>query len=229
MDRETITHLKARDELTLKSDTFRCIAEKFDLPNKRVLDIGCGYGEYMQRFGPASVGITTRATEVEYGKITGRDIRIGNAETLRESLEVTEQFDVFWCNNILEHLLSPHAFLVHLKEFAKKDSLLILGTPMVPSLPILTKLQKFRGALAVEHINFFNYTTYALTARYAGWDVSALRSFFFKNRVLDYLTHPIAPHLYLIAKNNPDYHYDDRKKSEWKEDPYYADLLRILG
>ncbi len=229
MTPETIKHLEERDALTLNSQTFKTIARTFDLTNKRVLDIGCGYGEYMQRFGASSVGLTSRAVEVEYGKLKNRDIRIGNAETLTETFTTNEQFDVFWCNNILEHLLSPHAFLVHLKEYAKKDSLLILGTPMVPSLPILTKLKKFRGALAVEHINFFTYKTYELTARYAGWNMLDMRSFFFKNRLLDAVTKPIAPHLYLIAQNNSEYHYDDRKKSEWSEDPYYADLIRILG
>lgn len=229
MTPDTLKHLEARDALTLNSKTFKTIAQTFNLENKRVLDIGCGYGEYMQRFGTSSVGITSRAVEVEYGKIKNRDIRIGNAEALAETLATGEQFDVFWCNNILEHLLSPHAFLVHLKEYAKKDSLLILGTPMVPSLPILTKLRKFRGALAVEHINFFTYKTYELTARYAGWNMLDMRSFFFKNTLLDRITKPIAPHLYLIAQNNFEYRYDDRKKSEWNEDPYYADLIRILG
>ncbi len=229
MTPETIKHLEDRDSLLYASTTFQYISEKFDLPHKRVLDIGCGYGEYMQRFGSGSVGITTRAVEVEYGKLKGRDIRIGNAEDLSNTLNTVEQFDVFWCNNILEHLLSPHSFLVHLKEFAKKDSLLILGTPMIPAIPLLTQLKKFRGALAVEHINFFNYKTYELTAEYAGWNVQSLRSFFFKNAFLDHLTHYFAPHLYLVARNSFEYRYPERKKSEWQEDPYYQDLLRILG
>jgi 2-polyprenyl-3-methyl-5-hydroxy-6-metoxy-1,4-benzoquinol methylase len=229
MSPEIIKHLEERDTLTFTSKTFNYIATKFDLPNKRVLDIGCGYGEYMQRFGPASIGITTRAIEVEYGAIKKRDIRIGNAEFLKDTLTTNERFDVIWCNNILEHLLSPHSFLVHLKEFSHNETILILGTPIVPIVSSLTQLKKFRGSLAVEHINFFNYKTYQLTAEYAGWKVTSLRSFVFQNSILDYLTHTIAPHLYLIAQNNTDYHYPTRKLSEWQEDSYYQDLIRIMG
>lgn len=229
MDSETIIHLEKRDKLTLSSKTFECIAGTFDLPHQRVLDIGCGYGEYMQRFGPTSVGITTRTVEAEYGAIKKRDIRIGNAENLKATLSTTERFDVIWCNNIFEHLLSPHSFLVHLKEFSHENTLLILGTPIVPVFPFLTKLKRFRGALAVEHINFFNYKTYEITARYAGWNVQELRSFFFKNKLLDHFTHYYAPHLYLIAHNDANYRYHDRKISEWEEESYYQDLLDIMG
>ena len=229
MSPEIIAHLEKRDELTYSSKTFAYIANKFNLSEKRVLDIGCGYGEYMQRFGPTSVGITTRAEEVAYGAIKKRDIRVGNAEVLKETLSTDERFDVIWCNNILEHLLSPHSFLVHLKEFSHKNTILILGTPIVPILSPLTHLKKFRGALAVEHVNFFNHKTYTLTAKYAGWNVVDLRSFFFKNTFLDYVTHFFTPHLYLIAENNVTYHYPDRKVSEWQEEPYYQDLLKIMG
>lgn len=229
MTPETIEHLEKRDALTLNSETFAHIARTYGLSTKRVLDIGCGYGEYMQRFGPTSVGITTRSVEVEYGNIKHRNIRIGNAEDLKATLSTNERFDVIWCNNIFEHLLSPHSFLVHLKEFSHENTLLILGTPIVPTLSILTKLKKFRGALAVEHINFFNYKTYRITAERAGWDVQTLRSFVFKNALLDTLTHTLAPHLYLIAKNDASYHYHDRKVSEWCEDSHYRKLLDIMG
>ena len=72
-------------------------------------------------------------------------------------IRMNEFFDVIWCNNIFEHLLSPHSFLVHLKKFSHKNTILILGTPVIPVLPSLTKLPKFRGALCRAHVNFFNY------------------------------------------------------------------------
>lgn len=229
MTPETIQHLEKRDALTCASKTFAYIAKLYELPQKRVLDIGCGYGEYMQRFGATSVGITTRAVEVEYGVLKNRDIRIGNAELLKETLGTNERFDVIWCNNILEHLLSPHSFLVHLKEFSHENTLLVLGTPVIPAVTSLTKLKKFRGAFAIEHVNFFNHKTYRVTAERAGWNVQSLRSFVFRNAFLDQITHIFAPHLYLIAQNDVHYEYHDRKVSEWKEEHYYQDLLRIMG
>jgi len=102
----------------LRSRPFALIARRYRLIEKRVLDIGCGFGEYMQRFGSGSVGITATPEEVAYGASIGRDIRLGNAEKLEELLSPNECFVVFWANNIFEHLLSPHAFLVSLKRWA---------------------------------------------------------------------------------------------------------------
>jgi 2-polyprenyl-3-methyl-5-hydroxy-6-metoxy-1,4-benzoquinol methylase len=36
-----------REKNVLASTTFKRIADTFDLPNKRVLDLGCSYGEFM--------------------------------------------------------------------------------------------------------------------------------------------------------------------------------------
>jgi 2-polyprenyl-3-methyl-5-hydroxy-6-metoxy-1,4-benzoquinol methylase len=183
----------------------------------------------MQRFGPSSVGITTRDEEVAYAALKGRDVRIGNAEYLKESLDTSERFDVLWCNNILEHLLSPHAFLVRLKEYAHKDTMLILGTPIVPTPSFLRKLPRFNGAISNVHINFFNHTTYAATVHYAGWRQEALRSFFFANTFLDWMTHYFAPHLYIVATNDTTYRYSEKKALEWLEDSHYTELLKIIG
>lgn len=227
MSPEIIASIEKTDARIYASTTFAYIAKRYSLKEKRVLDIGCGYGGYMQRFGAQSVGITTRAEEVAYGRIKGRDIRIGNAEHLYEVLHEGETFDVIWCNNILEHLLSPHTFLMQLKKFAHADTVLIIGTPVIPALSILTRLQKFRGALASVHINFFNYVTYPTTIRYAGWNIREVRSFFFKNTALDYVTHFFAPHLYVIAENNTIFTYPPKKVTEWEEDARFKSLLDI--
>lgn len=226
---EDLDHIHKREKRIYHSRVFTALAKRFDLEQKRVFDIGCGYGEYMQRFGSGSVGITTRSFEVEYGKTCGRDIRLGNAELLKDTLRSGEKFDAIWCNNIFEHLLAPHAFLVHLKEYVHKDSLLILGTPMIPFPAFLTRFSKWRGALALEHINFFTKATYEETVTRTGWDVIENRPFYIPVPILDSCLGVSAPHLYLVAKNNSDFKYHERKKSEWVEDPHYADLLRIQG
>ena len=220
--------IKKRFESVYNSRTFKKISETLNLQEKRVLDLGCGYGEYMQRFGKNSTGITTTPDEVGYGKKYNIDIRAGNVELLDKTISPKENFDAFWANNIFEHLLSPHAFLVNLKQFAKDDSLLILGVPMIPKIESLTKLQKFRGALASPHINFFTKTTLELTVRYAGWEIIDIRAFFFNTPYLDRSLSPFMPHLYLVAKNNVTYKYPPKKIKEWSDDAHYKDLLNIM-
>ncbi len=221
--------IEKRFTLVYGSSTFKRIADTYDTYNKKVLDMGCGYGEYMQRFGKNSVGITTTKAEVAYGTSHNIDLRFGNVELLHDILPLQKEFDVLWGNNLFEHLLSPHAFLVNLKQYAKDDALLILGVPMIPKISSLMKVKKFRGALATPHINFFTKEAFRLTAQRAGWDVLDVRSFAFGFALLDRATNMLMPHLYLIAKNNPTYTYPPKKVKEWEDDPHYTSLLTIMG
>jgi len=229
MTDDLLEFAKAHDERVMKSATFKRIADKYGLPNMRVLDIGCGAGSHMQRFGDTSVGITSNPDEVTLGENIDRDIRLGNVEFLADSLSREEKFDVIWASNIYEHLLSPHAFLVNLKRFSHQDTLIIMGTPMVPLIPAELKLRAFRGSLATAHINFFNYQTYRLTVAYAGWTILTTSSFYFKNPLLNRLTNPFVPTLYVVAKNNPDYRYHEKKLKEWEHDPHYQPLIEIMN
>lgn len=217
------------DKITLDSKTFARIAKKYDLANKRVLDIGCGVGSHMQRFGSNSVGLTANPEEVEFGTEAKRDIRLGNAELISESMSASEKFDVIWCNNIFEHLLSPHAFLVNLKRHAHKDTLIILGTPMVPKISQLMRIRKFSGALASAHVNFFTAKTYELTVQFSGWDTQINSPFYTNSTFLNTVLKPFLPHLYLVAKNNSEYRYSPKKLREWKYDPHYQGLIEIMN
>jgi SAM-dependent methyltransferase len=222
-------HVPQREKNVLASTTFKRIADTFDLKSKRVLDLGCSYGEFMQRFGSNSVGITTTPEEVTYGEQVGRDIRLGNVEFLADTLPTTERFDVIWCNNILEHLLSPHSFFVHLKQYSTPETILILGTPMVPTPLLLTKFRPFRGSLATPHINFFTRHTYRFTAQFAGWDVKQIRPFLNSIHSIDTLANPFVPHLYMVAKNNAAYTYPPKKMHEWEHAPAYSELIKIMN
>ena len=218
--------IEKRHAAVRASRTFRNVRNTFTLQGKRVLDVGCGYGEYLALFGVGSLGITTTAHEVVYGKRAGLDIRQGNAEALDE-LHVGNLFNAVWANNLYEHLLSPHSFLMRLKHVVKDDGIIILGVPVVPRVTSLLSLRKFRGALASNHINFFTKETLSLTAQRAGWIVEEVRPFFFANRFLDSLIAPLAPHLYLVARNNPYFQYPPKKIKEWADDPRYVGLLSI--
>ena len=227
MDTET-QRIQKRYDTVLTSRTFKNIADTLDLKEKRVLDLGCGYGEYMQRFATNSVGVTTTQAEVGYGKANNIDLRNGNVELLDQTISTKENFDAFWANNLFEHLLSPHAFLVNLKQFAEDDAMLILGVPMVPKIESLMHIRKFNGSLATPHINFFTKRTYELTIERAGWDIIDNRAFFLPVPVLDRIISPLMPHLYIVAKNNASYQYPPKKINEWEGAAHYQDLLNIM-
>ncbi len=209
------------------SKTFNHILYAFNLREKKVLDLGCGFGEFLISFGEGSLGVTTTLEEVDYGKENNLRIIKGNAELIGK-LELEEQFDVIWANNLFEHLLSPHSFLVKLRSVSRKDTLLILGVPVIPFFSFLMKIKKWRGALASPHINFFTKKSLSLTVERSGWRVEQSRAFFFKNKFLDKLVSPLMPHIYIVAKYDPLYTYPDKKIKEWKDDPHYSEVLSCM-
>ena len=211
-----------------KSRTFQNICDLYKLKDKAVLDIGCGQGQYLAHFGEGSLGVTTAQEEVDFGKEADLPIVFGNAEYLEESLR-GEKFSAFWANNLFEHLLSPHGFLMKLKKFSTSDAVLVLGVPVVPKVVSLVRLKWFRGMLASNHINFFTATTLRLTVERAGWRVSSVRPFIFKNNILDRLVAPLAPHLYVIGENDTRFIYPPKKVAEWKDDKRYTDILSLTG
>lgn len=203
--------IQSRFKKTSNSNTFNNIVDTYDLGNKRVLDIGCSYGEYLCKFGKGSVGLTVNKEEEEFGKGAGLDIRIGNLE---ENYDIDEKFDIIFANNIFEHLYAPHYFLQKIKNKLNDDGLLILGVPCIPVFSFLLRFRRFRGSLASAHINFFNKITLEKTVEFAGWEIVQSRSFYFKNRFLTYLLTPTNPHFYIIAKVKQDFKYDEKRLKE---------------
>ncbi len=208
------------------SRTFRNIRDVYQLSEKAVLDIGCGYGEYLRLFGKNSLGITTTLEEVEYAKAHELLVMFANAEKL-DTLTIVQKFEGIWANNLFEHLLSPHAFLMKLKRLSAPGAVAVIGVPVVPKPVFLINLRGFRGALATNHVNFFTHKTLELTVARAGWNVKTVRPFIFKNKILDILIRPFAPHLYVVAVHDANFVYPPKKLKEWISDPYYGDLLAI--
>lgn len=207
-----MTNIEKRFNRIANSKTFKNILNRFDLDNKSVLDIGCSYGEFLCHFGEKSVGLTISNDEVEYGKLKGLDIRYSNIEDW--DIELDQKFDVIFANNILEHLYSPHRFLIEIKKFLKSDGILVLGVPCFPKIVSLLSLGKFRGSLASNHINFFTKNTLKESVLRAGWNVSEVRSFHVKNRILDSILGIIAPHFYVVASPVKNFEYHDKRKKE---------------
>jgi len=220
--------IEEREKNVHQSRTFRNIRQIFGLDKKAVLDIGCGFGEYLRLFGQGSAGITTTDNEIEYAKSRGLSVFFGNAEKISD-LKIEKKFDVVWANNLFEHLLSPHAFLIKLKKVALPDTMAILGVPVVPKISSLIHLRGFRGTLATNHVSFFTHLTLRLTVERAGWKVREVRPFIFKNAFLDHLVRPFSPHVYVVAENDWDFVYPPKKVREWIADEYYGDLLSITG
>lgn len=209
-----------------RSTTFARVLRTFGLAKKKMLDLGCSYGEYLVCFGQGSLGVTTTTDEVTYGKRKGLNIIAGNVELIDE-LGIEGAYEGIWANNLFEHLLSPHSFLIRLKSVTAEGSLLILGVDVLPRIVSLTGIRKFRGALATPHVSFYTRETLALTLERAGWTIVTLRPFYFSNPFLDWCASWLAPHLFAVAKNDTTFRYPPKKRKEWIDDALYQHLFAV--
>lgn len=191
------------------SATFRTIARVYGLNKKRVLDVGCSYGEHLVHFGKGSIGLTITELEVAFGKEKGIDIRYGNIES--SDFVLDEKFDAIFANNIFEHLFSPHYFLYRARQLLKDDRILILGVPCVPKIVSLMHIKKFRGSLSLPHINFWTGDTLRRTVERGGFKVHETRGFHFQNRLIDAFFEPVYPHFYCVATPIPDFKYPEAR------------------
>jgi 2-polyprenyl-3-methyl-5-hydroxy-6-metoxy-1,4-benzoquinol methylase len=197
---------------TSRSRTLRNIVRLYDLDKRPVLDIGCSFGEFLALFGKGSTGITIAREEVDYGKQKGLDVRYGNIE--EDDLALERQYEVLFCNNLFEHLLSPHMFLCRIEKHVTPNGLLILGVPVIPKIVSLLPLNKFRGSLAEAHISFFTRDTLVRTVERAGWRPISTRGFHFAGRLIDGLFTSVYPHLYVVAVLDPDFKYTEKRMRE---------------
>jgi len=129
----------------------------------------------------------------------------------------------------LDEKVAPHSFHINLKRLASKDAVAILDVPVVTKRGSLMGLRRLRSPLALNHVNFFTKDSLRLNAKCAGWEVPAVRPFIFENELVESLISPVAPHLYLVARNKRDFKCPPKKMYEWEGGEYYKDLLSITN
>lgn len=195
-----------------RSKVFKNLVIRHGLGKSAVLDIGCSFGEFLAHFGEGSHGVSISHEEVAYGQANNLPITYGNIET--DTFSFDHQFDYVYANNILEHLYSPHAFLIKLRKFVKPEGKIIIGVPCVPTIIPLVRFKKFRGTLAQQHINFFTQYTFQKTIERAGWIVEYNGLPHFKVEIFNKPLNCIAPHTYVVARKDSSFTYNEKRLKE---------------
>jgi ubiquinone/menaquinone biosynthesis C-methylase UbiE len=121
-------------------------------PGARVLEVGCGAGHVLERFGGTTrVGVDLSAT------MLGRTRRRlgGAAELVQASADdlpfADGAFDVVLCTEVLEHVPDPAAVIAELTRVAGPDGRVIVSIPNEANIDrakrALRRLLPFRGVL----------------------------------------------------------------------------------
>ena len=102
------------------------------LKNKKVLDIGCSDGLYLELFSPESLGIEQIPRLVDSAKERGLNVVKGNVvDGLKELPD--NSFDAVFYSHVMEHVDCPISTLREIHRVLRIDGSLILGLPIEKS------------------------------------------------------------------------------------------------
>ncbi len=192
----------------------------YEFGDKRILDIGCSYGQSLLYWGADSVGIDVSEDMASLPKALGHDIFLTNVEDRLYHDGCEGEFDGAFSDNMIEHLISPHLFLIRINKILRPAGLLVLGHPTVPFTALAKSLWKryygFEGYLAAEHINFYTPETIALALNRAGFDViEQWHPLSRRLNRLKKLVGPFSSHCYTVARKIDEWRYSSKRMAEF--------------
>lgn len=144
----------------------------------RVLDIGCGSGEFLAALrdqkGIQGIGIDTSAEAVRLARARGIDARVVDAGS--DAIVPWEPINVVTIFEMIEHLPNPEQLLLNVQK---------LGCPVLVSIPnsgyVAARLRLALGRFPrqwvyhpAEHLRFWTLRDFELMASYLGYAIERL-------------------------------------------------------
>lgn len=210
----------------LVPNSVNILVQNYQFDKKKVLDIGCSYGQTLLYWGEDSGGIEIQDKMVRFLESLGKVVYRLNVEEGFSNLK-KENYDAIYVNNLIEHLVSPHLFLARLHSLLKPGGILAIGYPVVPPFLFknLWKLLGYRSWLAVTHINFFTSETAKLTLERAGF--KTINYYFpglYRIPILSKLCSSIGIHCLSVCQKIDGFKYNPKRLPEF--DPFWAPDLK---
>jgi SAM-dependent methyltransferase len=147
---------------------FSGFVQRFSLQGKKIVEIGCGRGEYlslMQQCGVEAHGLEHAAESVadclrgglrvSQGYVQGDDFRASDAP-----------FDAFYILNFFEHLPDPNSTLAGIRNILTEDA---VGLVEVPNFDMILRKNLFSEFVS-DHLTYFTAHTLQTTLACNGYD-----------------------------------------------------------
>lgn len=146
---------------------------KYSLKGSKVLELGCGYGEYLALLNDCDVN----AYGVEYGKMAVESCRAKNLNAQGTYLGDDDctlsegPFDAFMILNWLEHLPDINKVLCKIRDNLNPGG---VGLVEVPNFDMILRKNAF-SEFIVDHLYYFTKKTLTATLELNGFDVCDCR------------------------------------------------------
>jgi SAM-dependent methyltransferase len=147
--------------------------KKFSLKNKKIIEIGCGKGEYLsiaQGLGVNAYGLEYSKGSVAYCRSIGLKVQRGFVQNSAYRLE-RAPFEAFFTFNFLEHLPEPDVFLRGIYHNLSDDG---VGLVEVPNLDMILKKKLFSEFMR-DHLLYFSKETLSLSLSLNGFEIIETR------------------------------------------------------
>ncbi len=152
----------------------------------RLLDIGCGGGEFLRRaqfLGWKTEGVDLDPKAVAAARSFGLNVNIGSIDSYAN---VREAFDVVTCNHVIEHVYDASHLVAAMHRILKPGGRLWVETPNINSAGHALFGKAWRGLEAPRHIAIFNYSALVRMLTNAGflithrtpWNIQHIRQMF---------------------------------------------------
>ena len=190
---------------------FQAVNSKYQLTQKTICDIGCGYGMNILYCQPGSYGIEVDKYPVDFARSIGTTIY--ERDFMHDTVDDLPKVDVVWCSALLEHVESIHIFLRKISLILKADGLIVIYVPTIPLIPMLRHIpflnRYMTGYLYGDHINAFTPATLRFFCERAGYKTLEVSPF---------LPPPLAlfNHLPLLNRIVDGVTYVGRKINDWQ-------------
>lgn len=150
---------------------------KYNKNPKKILEIGCGQGLFLQFFS-ARVPLQ-KIVGVEFDKnVTDQIKTVPVLETHNEYYEeinFNEQYDLIFCWHVIEHVIDLHCFLQKIK--AESNGVVVFGTPAFGWLnEVKARIQILRGkqvtiGTSSDHTFFFSKKVLSRIIKTHGFEI----------------------------------------------------------
>lgn len=101
---------------------------KLDL-NKKIIDIGCGYGQNLFSFNADSIGVEINPVINKFSRKIGLNIKDINIED--DLNKIKQKFDIVWCSDLLVHMISPLKLLIDCKKLLTLNGKIVIQIPLM--------------------------------------------------------------------------------------------------
>ncbi len=173
--RDVIRAIAVSDDMReFRNTYFKDFVDSFDLDNKKIIEIGCGCGEYidiMKQFAKNVYGIEHKTDSVK--NATSKGLKVFESFVEDSNAVIPEgPYDAFYIMNFLEHIPNLSEFLGGIYNNLTDDG---CGLVEVPNGDFVIKNKMF-SEFMLEHVTYFTTETLKRTLENNGFEVLSCES-----------------------------------------------------